>query len=891
MKFILKSILILYLHLKILIATSIRSNHSEISNVRFISTCSIKILPRFNSTSFDLTSFDSISIQDLNNLDSILISFGVSDPSISSPNQIHFNSNPSSLDWFTLSLRPNHNLFHPSAKIITSSSSNSSLSIQTSNLISSNSIFAYSGWTIDHHHSQTWWNEEIHSIHQRSPDWKSSHLDSRVLGWARILINQFNQMKSNNHLNHFIFQGSFESNGQLFHIKPLDSFLKLKSDHDPILIPQSDHLSGGLIIYQDSNSNSNSNLHHPSVTCSHDQLSFNSFQENSIYRTPLQPISLNHFNLFSPTSFSIKFNLLFKNLLGLPNHPIDSPSNLIFNLSIPSNSSPSLKPFLHKRQLITDDISWVGNSSALSNFANTIGSTLGCPIGSRVLFIGVAADCTYVSKHGSQDQARIAILNAVNSASAIFQRTFNISIGIIELNVQSPDCPSSPSSDIPWNVGCPQSASQGLDLNTRLSVFSQWRGQKGGSDGAGLWHLMTNCPTGNEVGVAWLGQLCQVTTKTSSRGQITSGTSVTASTLNEWQVMAHEIGHSFGAIHDCAQGCGLSDSCCPLDTERCNSNGDFIMSPVATKNTSTFSPCSIGNICTTLRSSINTTCLVTPGQRSVISLQQCGNGIVEPGEDCDPGQGTLSNCCNPQTCKFRSGAVCDPANGPCCRSNCQFAGSETVCRPAVNQECDKEERCLGNNVHCPSDQFEDNGKSCGASGAGLTCTSGMCTSRDEQCKAQGTALKLTQSCPPSATMDCQVSCVDPTGRADCLLLTTNFIDGTECGYGGRCHQGACQAGNFKETAMSWFKSNLAISIPIVIAAALFGLIILLTLFRLIKRCMQKPSTPNNQIYPHPSNNHSGLTPLPDSHPHASRTQQEWVDPTAWNGPARYDQIR
>jgi len=83
-------------------------------------------------------------------------------------------------------------------------------------------------------------------------------------------------------------------------------------------------------------------------------------------------------------------------------------------------------------------------------------------------------------------------------------------------------------------------------LDERLSLFSQWRGAKG-VDGAGLWHLMSNCPTGSEVGIAWLGTLCQANA-TGSGSSIVSGTAVTTAGLTEWQVIAHEMGHNFGAI-------------------------------------------------------------------------------------------------------------------------------------------------------------------------------------------------------------------------------------------------------------------------------------------------------------------------------------------------------
>jgi hypothetical protein len=54
---------------------------------------------------------------------------------------------------------------------------------------------------------------------------------------------------------------------------------------------------------------------------------------------------------------------------------------------------------------------------------------------------------------------------------------------------------------MPWNTDCST-----VTLNDRLSLFSAWRGAKG-SDGVGLWHLMSGCPTGSEVGIAWLATL------------------------------------------------------------------------------------------------------------------------------------------------------------------------------------------------------------------------------------------------------------------------------------------------------------------------------------------------------------------------------------------------
>lgn len=129
--------------------------------------------------------------------------------------------------------------------------------------------------------------------------------------------------------------------------------------------------------------------------------------------------------------------------------------------------------------------------------------------------MGVAADCKFVQQYGSRDNATSQIINDWNTAGSLYkvrfffslplevtspQSTFNVSLGIIELQVQDPTCPTPPNATFPWNVDC------NTTLNDRLSLFSQWRGVKG-NDGAGLWHLMSGCPTGTEVGIAWLGTL------------------------------------------------------------------------------------------------------------------------------------------------------------------------------------------------------------------------------------------------------------------------------------------------------------------------------------------------------------------------------------------------
>lgn len=124
---------------------------------------------------------------------------------------------------------------------------------------------------------------------------------------------------------------------------------------------------------------------------------------------------------------------------------------------------------------------------------------------------------------------------------------------------------------------------------------------------------------------------------------------------------------------------------------------------------------------------IDTSCIQPPDlSQRTFSLQMCGNGILESGEECDPGAGSNSACCDPDTCRLRPGAVCDPSTSTCCTDSCQYAPRGMVCRPARDEKCDSAEVCTGESSECPEDVVIENGKSCGVDG--LACANGICTS-------------------------------------------------------------------------------------------------------------------------------------------------------------------
>jgi hypothetical protein len=208
---------------------------------------------------------------------------------------------------------------------------------------------------------------------------------------------------------------------------------------------------------------------------------------------------------------------------------------------------------------------------------STIGETAGCPTTRQVALVAAAADCSYVTANGNASATRANIISIYNSASAVYEEQLNISLGLSNIVMSDAECPNTASSSAPWNSACPSSFSMDNDL----SLFSAWRGERG-NDGVALWTLLTGCSSGAEVGVAWLGQLCQYTAQTQGNTSV-SGTNVVSATQSQWQVLAHEIGHGFGAYHDCtSQTCPTTQVCCPLSATVCDANQQYIVHPSLT---------------------------------------------------------------------------------------------------------------------------------------------------------------------------------------------------------------------------------------------------------------------------------------------------------------------
>ncbi|KAJ5168373.1 Disintegrin and metalloproteinase domain-containing protein B [Penicillium canariense] len=640
-------------------------------------------------------------------------------------------------------------------------------------------------------------------------------------GWARVTVKQDGPEP--------LFEGAFSVDGNKHHIELQSTYLAKKRPIDTDI----EHRSGDyMIVYRDTDMLRYHTELKRSLAdhtgCSADQLDFNADLTNSIF-----PFGLDQ----SDSQWGV------------------TPLNSLFGLS--------------KRQ--SSDIGGVSGNTAGVNLKNTVGDTSGCPKTKKVALIGVATDCEmtnyFKSNSTPKDAAKEWVINLVNTASSLYEDSFNVSIGLRNLTVNDQSCPTTATSTLPWNIGC-----DGGNITWRLNEFSKWRSEN--ADNNAYWTLMTGCPTGQEVGVSWMGRLCTSDLVSSEGNSVTGANVVVGNQGSTWQIFAHESGHTFGAVHDCdSQTCAenLEDSsqCCPLTSSTCDADAKYIMNPYAAASMTTFSQCTVGNICSAIgRNSIKSTCLSDNRGVVTISGSTCGNGIVESGEDCDCGgeQGCGDNsCCDATTCKYKNNAVCDDSNDSCC-SQCQYTSAGTVCRSSTSV-CDIAETCTGNSSACPTDQYKDDGSSCGDSGAGLQCASGQCTSRNYQCRSvMGTLLNSnnTWACDNTQAPSCSLVCGAPPGVTEypagtCIEMNQNYLDGTPCDAGGKCYGGQCKG----SSAAGWIRDHKNLVIGLCVGVG--SLIVLSLLYCLVSRCrmaLARRRIAKNRRPPPPMGRYPGPMPGP-----------------------------
>ncbi|KAI9306123.1 Metallo-peptidase family M12-domain-containing protein, partial [Cunninghamella echinulata] len=412
-------------------------------------------------------------------------------------------------------LVPNHDLFHPNAVVNTEG---------VDKPLNHKEYRVYRGYVVDSTLSEKRWQEDQVGL-WRDHETLNNHGDGGILGWARFIIRH--DIKHD--LEYPIFEGAFMTNDDTYHVKSSETYQRVKRSDDAELhhAYRSPSSNVHMVIYRDSD-------------------------------TVVVPVMKRDGTIAYGDSCAVD-KLLYNN--NQKSYSFDPALSLISSSPIKEKEK---ELDTHLSKLNYDAFNGIHNMAMMGSLSKR--APTGCPTTKKINYMGAAADCTYTKYYQSDTQARMQIINDWNTASAVYEKQMNIGLGLINITVMSSTCPTTPDPNNVWNQGC----SNAYDITTRLSDFSRWRA-KTPNDGAGLWHLMTNCPTGAELGVAWVGALCTTDVQQQRDGgqtQYVSGTGVSSVVRDEWKVVAHEIGHGFGAKHDCtADTCrcnGSTCDCCPL---------------------------------------------------------------------------------------------------------------------------------------------------------------------------------------------------------------------------------------------------------------------------------------------------------------------------------------
>uniref|UniRef100_A0A672MYT9 Disintegrin and metalloproteinase domain-containing protein 9-like n=1 Tax=Sinocyclocheilus grahami TaxID=75366 RepID=A0A672MYT9_SINGR len=252
-----------------------------------------------------------------------------------------------------------------------------------------------------------------------------------------------------------------------------------------------------------------------------------------------------------------------------------------------------------------------------------------------------------------------------------------------------------------------------------LGRFTQWRekelAHRHRHDSA---QLIINKGFGGTAGMAFVGTVCSRSHGGGINSYLNAGCFTNNNVLSFASIVAHELGHNLGMNHDDGRNC-------KCDVTHC------IMNSGATGSRN-FSSCSADDFEKMILNSGGRCLLNIPRPDEAYSAPFCGNKLVDVGEECDCGseeECEKDPCCEPKTCKLRSGAQC--AYGVCCK-NCRFLPGGTVCRSSTD-DCDLPEYCNGSSALCQNDVFKQDGHPCKQGQA--YCYNGQCQHYGTQCQA------------------------------------------------------------------------------------------------------------------------------------------------------------
>lgn len=269
---------------------------------------------------------------------------------------LHFHTHGHNI---TLSLRPSLHLVHPAGIKSTETFTDYQTGTKsvTEVVLPRDKFRIFEGVVLDEAKSEQeveeWTREEVVGV-ERGSSYASQN-------WARIVLLPDSEYDSGDEVESLQFQGSYARDGQVYTVHPTANYQRTKSDLDP-----SPPLVKRGALYS-----------HPSMVV---------IREGHTLSPAEHIAALRKRGSVVPDSLLMNLGANVSSNCG---H-----DDLSFN-TLQYHSSATLWTSLSRLSRRQDIAGGTGSSS---NYANSIGSTVGCPSSKRVVFVAVAADCTYVNR-------------------------------------------------------------------------------------------------------------------------------------------------------------------------------------------------------------------------------------------------------------------------------------------------------------------------------------------------------------------------------------------------------------------------------------------------------------------------------------------------------------
>ncbi|MFN2377510.1 MAG: M12 family metallo-peptidase [Candidatus Binatia bacterium] len=297
-----------------------------------------------------------------------------------------------------------------------------------------------------------------------------------------------------------------------------------------------------------------------------------------------------------------------------------------------------------------------GSTSALAAAVTTTARSAGGPM--RLLDVSVVADAQFWNRFGEDAPGHLQDL--FNQVDGIYQADLGVALQIRQMVIYTS------ASAQPF----PTTGTSAVEVLGDLAIARS--NDPTFSISAGdITHLVLGSDLGGPIGVAWLGGVCDPVHGT-GLSQVTSRPGYLATLL-----VAHEIGHNLGALHDGQPGSGCESV-----------PAAYIMWPTLyTSLDDSFSSCSAGAIENGVSAASCIGEAIPAG---------CGDGVLDPGEQCDDGNNRGGDCCR-LNCTFDlAGVPCAGAGELCWDDVCD--GTGTCAAVPNNEPCSSGDACM--DAHC-----------------------------------------------------------------------------------------------------------------------------------------------------------------------------------------------